>query len=158
VFRFRLQRLLDFRRNELDTQRLTLSRLEAQIAELARERVALQQRRDSLDREHRAPNPHAIGVLGLRRGLAELQTLLVEDEQLVARIAELSTHLEHARRRVLEAHRRVRSLERLTERRQADYEAEMRAQDRKNSDEHAGRRGRNPFRPSAKPAPSRHGD
>lgn len=127
AFRFSLERVLSWRRKQLDLEEARLEQLRALLAstELARTQT-LQGRVTEQVAVATAPT-----VLGQR--VERLESLRVwtlrEEERLTRRMAEISRAIEAQARNVAEARRRVRLVERLKERKlqawQAEYDREI---------------------------------
>ena len=127
AFRFSLERVLSWRRKQLDLEEARLEQLRALLAstELARTQ-ALQGRVTEQVAVATAPT-----VLGQRvEGLESLRVwTLREEDRLTTRMSEISRAIEAQARNVAEARRRVRLVERLKERKlqawQTEYDREI---------------------------------
>jgi flagellar FliJ protein len=151
-FRFRLERVLGLRRTELDELRLRMGRLRGEQLEARQAlRVAIEERRAYA---RRCSDPleggHTPLQLQSRFQTAASHARRVEQSQ--AALDEVNARIDALRDELMEAHRRVKILERLREKRLADHLEEIEAQERKLLDDIHRRRGRMRFGRSALPA------
>jgi flagellar export protein FliJ len=120
-FQFPLQKALDWRGAELELAEAALQRQLAVLADLDRARAELQAAEVRSEAEVRAFNPLA------GRDLAALGSfhimLKAREKQLAARRVECRRELAARQADLLEARRRCRLLERLQERRRAEWQS-----------------------------------
>jgi len=120
-FRFNLQRVLDWRRTQLDLEEARFKQKLAAVAELDRARAALEAAEIHAEVQVRQWSPMAgrdVTALGGYR----LHVRAQEQEIAVTR-AKSQTALDAQEAAMLEARRRCRLLERLKERRRAEWQA-----------------------------------
>ncbi len=134
MFRFRLQRLLDYRRQELDAARLVLAQCQ-RIADDWRTRLEVlrEERRVGSQRYLQTNQVLTPAELQLRVGVT--RNLEAHEEALGLKLAHADHEVELARENVVEAHREVRGLEKLRERRKEQHGQEMRTQEAKEMDD-----------------------
>jgi len=124
TFRFRLDRVLDWRRTELELEETRLKQMHAARIALDREKAALETARDAAGRAL-IERPNMFGVdlqllsgynFGVKRQCARLEEKRREVDQAAAK----------QQQKLLEARRRLRLLENLRDRRLAEwtYEAD----------------------------------
>jgi chromosome segregation ATPase len=122
AFRFGLQRILDWRQRQLEAEENRFKRQTAALAEIDRARAALETAGTEAEREVRAW-PRVAG-----RDLAALGEyrlhVAARQKALSGRRAECERELADRKRDMLEARRRCRLLERLKDRRWAEWRAE----------------------------------
>ncbi len=120
-FRFRLDRLLALRRGELDQQRLALARETGEHERLEEQSRILE--RSALRRGDAERSALAIGADGVttRSIVAARAVSWSAWNAHAARLAESGSRVARKRQRVREGWQRVRSLERLRERRSAEH-------------------------------------
>lgn len=120
AFRFPLQRALDLRQFQLKLEEAKFERATADLAAVDRERDALRAARTTAENQVRSA-----AVVG--RDLAALGTFRrrahIEEERIAARRARCEAVREERRSAMFEARRKLRLLERLKERRQAEWNA-----------------------------------
>ena len=124
AFRFRLDRVLDWRRTEMDLEESRLKQLHAAIASLDRERAELEAERDEASRAVLARK--AIDGTELHALSAYREAVKEHFVRLAQRRREREAELAAQQQKLLEARRRLRLLENLKERRRVEwnYEAE----------------------------------
>ena len=120
-FQFPLQKVLDWRRTEMALAEAHLERQLAALAELDRRRAELQAAGIRTESQVRQWRPVSGGDLAALGGF-RLQ-IKVREQGLAARRAECQKELEKLQNAMLEARRRLRLLERLKERRLAEWRA-----------------------------------
>ena len=123
AFRFRLDRVLDWRRTQLDLEEGRLKQLHAAVAALDRQRAELESagaaaRRDVSTRE--AVEGFDLHLLEAFRAAVRSQCERLQQERR-KREAEIARQ----QQKLLEARRRLRLLENLRERRRAEWRYEM---------------------------------
>jgi len=121
AFRFRLQKVLDWRRTELDLAEARFKQQTAALAELDRERAELEAagvRTEILVREWRPLSGGDLAALGGFR----LQ-IKKREQGIAVRRGACAKELAARQSAMLEARRRLRLLERLKERRLAEWRA-----------------------------------
>lgn len=120
AFRFPLQKALDLRQFQLHLEEAKFERATANLAAVDRERDALRAARATAEHQVRAA-----AVLG--RDLTALDAFRrrahIEEGRIAARRGQCEAIREERRRATLEARRKLRLLERLKERRQAEWNA-----------------------------------
>ncbi|HWB86789.1 MAG TPA: hypothetical protein VG675_21775 [Bryobacteraceae bacterium] len=121
AFRFPLLKVLEWRRTQLELAELKFKQQAAALADLDRQRTALEASGAQAERDVRAQN----GIVG--SDLAALGGfrlhIRAQQKELAARRTEYQRKLAAQQHVVLEANRRCRLLERLQERRRAEWEA-----------------------------------
>ncbi len=122
TFRFRLQRVLNWRRQQLELVEATIERIHAELRNLDASRRRLQKslwESELQIREPRVLEGSELGALARYQRFVKARqaTLLEERKQCEVRLAEQRQKLEEARRR-------VRLLEKLQQRRLAEWKAE----------------------------------
>lgn len=122
-FRFRLQKVLEWRRAQLDLEQANYRRHAAILAGLDRQVAELQAAGSSAERLVRSWNPVAGGELDAL-GSFRVHVKQRETEMAVPR-AEARKRLAAQHAVLLEARRRLRLLERLQERRLAEWRAAL---------------------------------
>jgi flagellar protein FliJ len=140
-FRFRLEKVLELRRSELDELKLRMSQLESKRLECERYLTIAQQERAGYALQCDAPLEGALTPLDLQ---SRLRTVRLHERRVAATSAALSDAddaVNCLRESLLEANRRVKVLERLREKKFADHVGEIEAQDRKILDDIQGRKG-----------------
>jgi flagellar export protein FliJ len=120
-FRFPLERVLDWRRTELELAEARFKRQAGALAELDRQRAELEAAGIRTEIQVRQWRPVSGGDLAALGGF-RLQ-VKVREQGLAARRAECQKELEKLQNAMLEARRRLRLLERLKERRLAEWRA-----------------------------------
>lgn len=118
-FRFPLQKVLDWRRTQLELEDLRFRQQTAAMADLDRASAQLSAAGNTAERQVRVWNPVAGGELAAL-GSFRLHVKLKETELAVPR-AECRKELGRRESVMLEARRRLRLLERLRERRLAEW-------------------------------------
>jgi hypothetical protein len=118
-FRFPLQKVLDWRRTQLELEDLRFRQQSAAMADLDRASARLNASGSTAERQVRIWNPLAGGELAAL-GSFRLHVKLKETELAVPR-AECRKELGRRESVMLEARRRLRLLERLRERRLAEW-------------------------------------
>ena len=118
-FQFPLQKVLDWRRTQLEMEEFQFRQQSAAMADLDRENAQLQEAGSTAERQVRVWNPVAGGELAAL-GSYRLHVRLKETELAVPR-AECRKELGRRESVMLEARRRLRLLERLKERRLAEW-------------------------------------
>jgi hypothetical protein len=121
AFQFRLQRILDWRRTQLELEEAQYRRQVADLAEIDRKRAEAEAAGEAAERVVRAWNPLGgddLKALGAFRIHVKNQEL-----ELVAPRAVCVQQLDNQHRQVLEARRRLRLLEKLKERRKSEWQA-----------------------------------
>ncbi len=153
-FRFRLEKVLELRRSELDELRMQMEELEARRRRAEQELLAAEEERQSYShRCDRAPT-RPMTPLELQ---SRCQTAALHRRQIAIlqeRLGQVEGAVAQLRSRLLEANRRVKILERLREKKVADYLREMDAQERKILDDIPGRKGGRGLFGSALPSES----
>jgi flagellar export protein FliJ len=120
-FRFRLQRVLEWRRTQLEIAEAHFRQQADAVAGLDRARAELEAAGISAEMQVRAWRPLGAGDLA---ALGNFRLLVRNRErQLAVRRAEAEKELATRQEAMLEARRRYRLLERLRERRLADWQA-----------------------------------
>ena len=121
AFRFSLEKVLDWRRTQLELEEIQYRRQLAMLAELDRRETELQESGKSAERQVREWNPVAAKELealgGFRLHVQRRQ------QEMAAPRAECRKQLERQHGLMLEARRRLRLLERLKERRLTEWRA-----------------------------------
>jgi len=118
-FRFRLQKVLEWRRTELELEEIQYRRQVAALAELDRQRAELEQSGRTAEHLVRTWNPLAGGEL---EALGDFRlSVRHKQQQMVAPRDECHKQLERQQGLMLEARRRLRLLERLKERQMAEW-------------------------------------
>lgn len=121
AFRFRLERVLELRRTQLEMEEMKLRQRTAALAALDRERAAIEAAAVSAEVEVRRWTSVAGGDLA---ALEEFRAHSRSQQQLLAaRRAQAARDLGAQQAAMLEARRRCRLLERLKERRWSDWKA-----------------------------------
>jgi flagellar biosynthesis chaperone FliJ len=119
-FRFRLQKVLDWRQMQLEIEELNFKRQAAALADLDRARAELEAAAIKAEVQVRDWSPLA------GRDLAALGSFRLyvktKEREIAARRAECQEKLDAQQRVMLEARRRCRLLERLKERRFAEWD------------------------------------
>lgn len=118
-FQFPLQRVLEWRRTELELEEIQYRRQVAILAGLDRQRAELEEAGKSAERQVREWNPLAGGDLGALGGF-RLHVSARQQEMALSR-GECTRQLDRQHSLMLEARRRLRLLERLKERRLAEW-------------------------------------
>ncbi|HEY2016254.1 MAG TPA: hypothetical protein VGH38_22275 [Bryobacteraceae bacterium] len=113
-FRFPLQRVLEWRRTQLELEEIQYRRQVAALAELDRQRADLETAGKVAEAQVREWNPLAGGDLEALGGFR--LHVKARQRDMVAPRAECLKQLERQQQRMLEARRRLRLLERLKER------------------------------------------
>jgi flagellar export protein FliJ len=119
AFRFPLQKVLDWRRTQLELEEVRFRQQSAAMADLDRTRAQLSAAGSTAERQVRVWNPVAGGELAAL-GSFRLHMRLKET-QLAVPMAECRKELGRRESVMLEARRRLRLLERLRERRLAEW-------------------------------------
>jgi flagellar export protein FliJ len=119
AFRFPLQKVLDYRRTQLELEELRFRQQSAAMGDLDRASAQLSASGNTAERQVRAWNPVAGGELAAL-GSFRLHVKLKETELAVTR-TECQKELGRRESVMLEARRRLRLLERLRERRLAEW-------------------------------------
>jgi flagellar export protein FliJ len=120
-FQFPLQKALDLRATQLELEEAGFERAAAVVAAIDREREALLEARAAAERQVRGALSvpgEDLAALGAYRRHAE-----AEEKRIAQRRAQAVQALDQQRGVMLEARRRLRLLERLKERRQAEWTA-----------------------------------
>lgn len=120
-FRFPLQKVLDWRRTELDLAEATFKQQAAALAGLDRERAELEAAGIRTEIQVREWRPVSGGELAALGGF-RLQ-IRKRGQDMAARRVECAKELAARQNAMLEARRRLRLLERLKERRLAEWRA-----------------------------------
>ena len=120
-FRFRLEQVLAWRRTQLETEESRLRQSLAEVAAIDRGRAELEAAGVRVDVEVRQWSP--IEGRDLQALSRFRQHLHNQEKQIAARRAVAVQSLERQRQVMLEARRRCRLIERLRERRLAEWEA-----------------------------------
>jgi len=121
-FRFPLQKVLEWRRTQLELQEAACKRQAAEVAALDRAREALRVTAARAESELRGRNSVSGSDLAALAGFRE--QVKKRDRLLAAQRAEAQKKLEQEQLALLEARRRCRLLERLEERRRREWAAE----------------------------------
>jgi len=119
-FRFRLQKVLDWRRTELEIEEIKFKRQSAALADLDRARAQLEAAGVNAEVQVRDWRPLAgrdLAALGSFRLATKLK-----ERDIALRRAECQQKLDAQQRVMLEARRRCRLLERLRERRLSEWD------------------------------------
>jgi flagellar export protein FliJ len=120
-FRFSLEKVLDWRRTQLEFEEIQYRRQLAMLAELDHQQAELQESGKSAERQVREWNPVAAGELealgGFRLHVRRRQ------QEMAAPRAECRKQLDRQYNLMLEARRRLRLLERLKERKLTEWRA-----------------------------------
>jgi flagellar export protein FliJ len=127
-FQFRLGRVLDWRRTELELEERRLKQLHASIALLERERAALESAGDQASRAlltQAAVDGTELHALSAYRAAVTLQSIRLDQKR-----RQLQTDLAAQQQKLLEARRRLRLLENLKERRRVEWSYEAERQER----------------------------
>ena len=127
AFRFRLDRVLDWRRTELDLEESRLKQLHASIAALDRERAALESTRDAAARAllcQVAVDGTELHALSAYRTAVRRQS-----DRLLQKRRGRQAELDEQQQKLLEARRRLRLLENLKERRRVEWNYELQRQE-----------------------------
>lgn len=119
AFKFPLQKVLEWRKTQLELEEIQYRRRVAALAELDRQRAELEEAGKTAERQVREWNPLAGGEL---EALGDFRLHVKRKQQeMVAPRDECRKQLERQQARMLEARRRLRLLERLKERRLAEW-------------------------------------
>ena len=152
MFHFRLQKMLELRRTQVDRQRRV-------VAAIDRERIAAQSRRSEIEREREEHNRRcedtpgqSFSVLELRGRVATSAALAAQLSETEAELERIADRLRREKETLLGQHQGVRALERLREKKLESYRNEMEAQERKALDDIQGRSGGIRARRSATPS------
>jgi len=121
AFRFPLQKVLEWRRLQLELEEMQLRRKAALLAGMDRQSAELDESGRTAERQVREWNPLASGELEALGGF-RLHVKRKQQEMLVSR-EECRQQLDRQQSVVLEARRRLRLLEKLKERRLAEWRA-----------------------------------
>jgi flagellar protein FliJ len=140
-FRFRLEKVLELRRSELDTLKLRMSELESLRLESERQLMIARRERGEYARQCDAPLEGPLTVLDLQSRLRTVTLHQRRVDAMAAALSEAEDAVSHLRESLLDANRRVKALERLREKKLADHVGEIEAQDRKILDDIQGRKG-----------------
>jgi flagellar export protein FliJ len=121
AFHFPLQKVLEWRRTQLDLEEIQLRRQRSVLGTLDARRAQLDASGSDAERQIRGWSPVAAGELEALGGFR----LRVKDQQreMADARVECIQQLDRQEARMLEARRRLRLLERLKERRQAEWRA-----------------------------------
>jgi len=119
AFRFPLQKVLEWRKTQLEMEEIQYRRQVAALAALDRQRAELEEAGKTAERQVREWNPLAGGDLGALGGF-RLHVKHLKEEMVAPR-DECRKQLERQQGRMLEARRRLRLLERLKDRRLAEW-------------------------------------
>jgi len=119
AFHFRLQKVLEWRRAQLELEEIQYRRQLAALAELDRRQAEIAEAGSAAERQVRAWNPLAGGEL---EALGDFRLHVKQQErELAASRIERRQQLERQHRLLLEARRRLRLLERLQQRRWLEW-------------------------------------
>jgi hypothetical protein len=122
-FRFSLEKALDLRRSQLRLAEASFQQQAAELLEMDRNREKLRASRAGAEAQVRDGRP------ARRRDLAALGAFRLDvqgrEKELALRYAEGEKKLEERRAAMLEARRRCRLMEKLRERRRADWDATL---------------------------------
>lgn len=121
AFKFRLQRILEFRLQQAETEREALQKLLGQLRRLDEEALNLQnQVRDERQGAERQPSPNGSDFLALAQfeGFVVRRTAWIDGQQ-----KHLQPLIERQRTAAMEAERNVKLLERLRERKLKEWVA-----------------------------------
>jgi flagellar biosynthesis chaperone FliJ len=119
AFHFRLQKVLEWRRAQLELEEIQYRRQLAALAELDRRQAEVAEAASAAERQVRAWNPLAGGEL---EALGEFRLHVKQQErEMAASRIERCQQLERQHRLLLEAGRRLRLLERLQQRRWTEW-------------------------------------
>jgi hypothetical protein len=118
-FRFPLEKVLEWRRTQLEMEEAEYRRRLAVVAELDRRRAEVEASRESAERQIRCWNPVAGGELDALGGFR--LHVKRQEAELAATRSEGQKHAERQRTLMLEARRRVLLLERFEERRLQEW-------------------------------------
>ena len=119
AFHFRLQKVLEWRRAQLELEEIQYRRQLAALAELDRRQAEVAEAASAAERQVRAWNPLAGGEL---EALGEFRLHVKQQErEMAASRIERRQQLERQHRLLLEAGRRLRLLERLQQRRWTEW-------------------------------------
>ncbi len=121
TFRFRLQRVLEYRQTQLELEEVTLRQQAAALAELDRGRAGLEAAGVQAERQVR--QGAELDGADLAALAAFRASLRRRAQELAARRAECAGLIAQQRGAVTEARRRCRLLERMRERRLAEWNA-----------------------------------
>lgn len=153
-FRFRLEKILELRRSELDQRRASFLALERE-GWVLRERLSrAEEERAEHGRRSEESSATPLRPLDL---LSRARTSDAHRRRVEALAVELHEHqgrLARAREELAEANQRVRMLEKLREKKLEEYRDEIEAQERKILDDIQGRKGLMRLRGPADPARS----
>ncbi|MCL5743601.1 MAG: hypothetical protein M1541_06695 [Acidobacteria bacterium] len=122
TFRFPLEKALEWRRRQLEVEELKFRQLSAGLQELDQRRAALESARDSAGRkliESRAVTGSDLNSLAGYRS-----ALRIRGEALLLQRRQQETCVEEQRHKYQEARRQCRLLEKLRERRRAQWQAD----------------------------------
>ncbi len=119
-FRFRLERFLELKRYKERERELALARILGQVL-LLKKRIAEIEAEIDLSRSRTFLVEKLINVEAMARGEMYIRRLIREREGTEALLAQKTIELEEARARYLEAAKERKVLEKLKERRQAEY-------------------------------------
>ena len=121
AFEFRLQRILEFRRQQAEIEQARLDSLIRQVKQLEHESIVLEQQKAGSGAEMR----NAELVTGEHwAALAQFEAYVVRrSADLQKQIAQMSDRTKSQRTLLIEAHRKVKLLERLRDRRVKEWTA-----------------------------------
>ena len=122
-FHFRLDKVLAWRRTELELEHYKMKRLSAELEETERSRAKLAAERAVA--EHVILRARLIQGADLNAHAARLDYLDRQERALLGRRAEQQRRIAEAHRCLLEARRRLRLLERLKLARQAEWRTDL---------------------------------
>lgn len=151
-FRFRLQKLLEYRQRLVDEARIALAKADQALAAANCELEAARAHRAQLDQAYREPSQATVTALSHARALGEVRAASAREARASAALLRAEQARQAARAHVERCHRGAKMLERLRERRLQSHREEERAQERHAMDDVAGRRGRSRPLPPASPA------
>lgn len=140
AFRFRLQRILDFRRAEFAAARAGLLQAEAELIARESHWQRCRDEREAMASRH-LESGQLLDATRLRTRVLAAGAARTREDAALARVREAESVVEAHRTKTVEARRRVRALERLRERRLQTWQDEERAQERKAMDDTQGRKG-----------------
>lgn len=122
AFRFPLEKALEWRRRQLELEELKFKQMSAALQELDRQRAALESARDSAGRD--LIGSGVVTGLDLHALAGYRNALALRSAAMLRQRRQEEARLEEQRRKYQEARRQCRLLEKLKERRRAQWQAE----------------------------------
>ncbi|MEN6534022.1 MAG: hypothetical protein ABFD89_10195 [Bryobacteraceae bacterium] len=123
AFRFRLERVLDWRKTQFEIEEHRLKEITAALGRVDRERTRLQAERGAT--EHAVRTAASIDGAELAAHATYVLRLGRTEEALVARRTQIERQVEAQRKKMIEARRRLRMIEKFKERRFAEWQTSL---------------------------------